>query len=324
VEKSLPAILTAVLLLMAACGPRPSDDVAASGGGPIASFLKENKLEGQVVLVEFGTIGCELSNSGLDAMIDLVNRRTIPNLSFARLDPVADEKAFEEYYKGKSAPFPVVRDPRMKVATALGTTIYPQFALLDKFGRVRFRGSQPTENDLAGWVKALATETMDAGPDAPVFGTATLDAAALLAATRLPDLSGAVKPLASYKGKSGFLLAFLDTRCPFSNVAIREFPKVVPILQEKNIGSLVVNIGDGKAAVKKTYSPGAPVVFDTGKVTQRCWNVQSVPTLVLLDSTGAVAYRDGAVWSDVAAATAKMLNLPAGSVTLEAQSTTQG
>jgi len=319
------AVLTAFLLFLAACGSKPSGAVPASDAGPIASFLKDNKLEGQIVLVEFGTFGCELSNNGLDAMIELAKRKAIPDLSYARLEPIADDKAFEECYKAKSAPFPVVRDIKMKVANALGTTIYPQFALLDKFGRVRYRGAQPAEKDLAEWVKALAAEAKDPGPDAPVFGTARLDAAGLLATTRLPDLSGAVKPLAGHKGKAGIMLAFVDTKCPFSNVAIRELPKVASVLQQKEIACLLVNIGEPEVAVKKAYAPDAPVVYDIGKTTQKCWNVQSVPTIVLLDSAGAVAYRGGAAWAGVAAATEKMLNLTAGSVLLdEAQSTIQG
>jgi len=117
------------------------------------------------VLVEFGTVGCELSNSGLDSMVSLANRNAIPGLSFVRLEPTADNKAFDDYYKAKSVPFPVVRDQKMIVANAPGTTRYPQFALLDKFGRVRYRGSQPAEKELAGWVKTLMSETSDPGPD---------------------------------------------------------------------------------------------------------------------------------------------------------------
>jgi len=326
VKKSLrPALLTAALLLMAACGTEPSGTVPATGGGPVGSFLNENKLEGRVVLVEFGTIGCELSNSGLDAMIDLANRKAIPGLSFARLEPTSDAKALDEYYKEKSAPFPVVHDIKMEVANALGTTIYPQFALLDKFGRVRYRGAQPAEQELAEWVKALTAETSDLGPDATMFGASRLDAAPLLATTRLPDLFGDVKPLAALKGKGGILLAFVDTKCPFSNVAIREFPKVAAVLKEKDVTSLLVNIGEPEAAVKKAYVPDAPVVYDTSKTTQKCWNVQSVPTIVLLDSAGAVTYYGVAAWASVASATEKMLNLTAGSMLLdEAQSTIQG
>jgi peroxiredoxin len=318
------AVLTAFLLVAAACGSKPTGAVPTASVGPVASFLKDNNLAGQIVLVEFGTIGCELSNSGLDTLISLARRKAIPGLSYARLEPIADDKAFEEYYKPKSAPFPVVRDPQMNVANALGTTIYPQFALLDKFGRVRYRGAQPSEKDLTGWANTLAAETKDPGPEAPMFGTAKLDAAALLATTRLPDLSGVVKPLAEYKGKAGILLAFVDTKCPFSSVAIREFPKVAPLLNEKGISSLLVSIGEPEAEVKRAYAAGTTVVHDTGKVTQKCWNVQSVPTLFLLDSAGAVTYQGGATWAEVATATEKMLNLQVGSFKLEAKGTTQG
>jgi hypothetical protein len=158
-----------------------------------------------------------------------------------------------------------------------------------------------------------------------VSGTTGSGAASLLMTTRLPDLFGAVKPLDAHKGRSGILLAFVDTKCPFSNVAIREFPKVASVLNEESIASLLVNIGEPEATVKKAYVASAPIVYDTSKVTQKSWNVRSVPTIVLLDSAGAVAYRGGASWSGVAAATEKMLNLTAGSVVLdEAQSTIQG
>lgn len=214
-KKFLPvAVLTAFLLFLAACGSRPSSTAPASGV-PAASFVKDNKLEGQAA-----------------------------------------------------------KDP---------------------------------------------------GRDAPVSGTTGPDAAALLTTTRLPDLFGAVKPMAGHKGKAGIMLAFVDTKCPVSNVAIRELPKVASVLRQREIASLLVNIGEPDVAVKKAYASDAPVVYDTGKTTQKCWNVRSVPTIVLMDSAGGVAYQGGAVWPGIATATEKMLNLTAGSVLLdEAQSTIQG
>ena len=165
----------------------------------------------------------------------------------------------------------------------------------------------------------------DQGRNTPAVGTARPDAATLLMTTRLPDLSGAVKPLAGHKGKAGIMLVFVDTKCPFSNVAIRELPKVAAVLKEKDVASLLVNIGESEAAVNKSYVPDAPVVYDTSKTTQKRWNVKSVPTIVLMDSGGAVVYQGAAAWAGVAAATEKMLNLTAGSVLLnEAQSTIQG
>ena len=317
------AILTA-FVLMAACGAGKAGAGPTQGAGPIEQFLKEQQLEGKVVLVEFGTVGCELSGKGLEAMADMAQRQAVPGLAFARLEPLDDDKAFDEYYKARALPFPVVRDRKMVLAQALGTTVYPQFVLLDKFGRVRFRGSLPAEQSLREWAGVLAAEEKDQGPNAPMFGKAELDAAALLSVTRLPDLAGTAKPLTEYQGKSGLLLAFVDTRCPFSSVAIRELPRVAASLAGHGVASLLVNIGEAEAAVKKTYAPGAAVVYDTSRQTQNCWNVQSVPTLVLLDAAGAVAYKGGAVWADVARAGEKMLSLAAGSITLQAQSTAQG
>jgi hypothetical protein len=165
----------------------------------------------------------------------------------------------------------------------------------------------------------------DRGPGDPASDTTGLAATSLLMTTRLPDLFGDVKPLAELKGKAGIMLAFVDTKCPFSNAAIREFPKVATVLETCGIASLLVNIGEPEANVKKTYVPDAPVVYDTSKTTQKKWNVRSVPTIVLMDSAGAVAYQGAAAWTAVAAATEKMLNLTAGSVLLnQAQSTIQG
>ena len=214
-KKFLPAaVLTAFLLLLAACGSKQSGTAPASGG-PAASFVKDNKLEGQAA-------------------------------------------------------------------------------------------------------KGL-------GRDVPASGTAGPDAAALLTTTRLPDLFGAVRPLAAHKGTAGILLAFVDTKCPFSNVAIRELPKVASVIETHGIASLLVNIGESEAAVRRTYAPDVPVVYDTSKATQKCWNVRSVPTVVLLDSVGSVAYRGAAAWTGVATAADKMLSLTAGSVLLdEAQNTIQG
>jgi hypothetical protein len=180
-------------------------------------------------------------------------------------------------------------------------------------------GSKPQDN------RAEAQVAEDPGTDAPVLGTAKPGTACLLATTRLPDLFGDVRPLSALKGKGGILLVFVDTKCPFSNVAICEFPKVAAVLKEKDVTSLLVNTGEPEAAVKKAYVPDAPVVYDTSKTTQKCWNVKSVPTIVLADSGGAVVYQGAGAWAGVVAATEKMLNLSAGSVLLnEAQIAIRG
>ena len=318
----------AVVLILAACGS--GDKPTAQTGtdsSPVANLLKENNLQGKVVLIEFGTIGCELSNQGLDAMADWQRRNAIPGLSFLRLEPTADKKTFDDYYTKKALPFPVVRDIDMKIANALGTTIYPRFALIDKFGRVRYRGNQPVEKDLASWTTELQNEKTDAGTNAPMFGSTALDAASLLTNSKLPNLDGALKSLNEYQGPTGLLLTFVDTRCPFSAKASQDIPKVATNLAGYGIGTVLVNISDPADAVKKRYKEGvsgATVVYDTSKQTQQCWNVQFVPLTVLFNKTGEVIYRGSPIWTEVAAMLAKQLNLPAGSINLEAKGTYQG
>ena len=321
-----------VLLTLAACGSKPGKPAAKSsakpaGASPVAEMLKAQKLEGKVVLVEFGTIGCQLSDQCLDSMAELQRRGAVPGLAFVRLEPTEDQKTVDEYYAKKSLPFPVVPDKGMAIANALGTTVYPRFALLDKFGHVRYRGNMPAVKELADWTRKLGDETADPGPNAAMLGVAKFDVPALLKSSRLPDLGGMVRPLADYRGPKGMLFTFVDTKCPFSARASSDVPAVAAGLARQGITTVLVNIGEPAAEVKKTYRQGvagAALVYDSTKATQQDWNVQFVPLTVLTDTAGLVMYRGSPVWSAVAAATEKGLGLARGSVKLDAVGTNQG
>jgi peroxiredoxin len=317
-KQLLPFVLCSIALLVAACGSPVKTAQAQPGtDSPVAAMLKAHQLEGRVVLVEFGMIGCQLSGSGLDSMAEWQRRNALPGLAFLRLEPTADKQTFDSYYSAKTLGFPVVRDTAMAVANALGTTVYPRFALLDKFGRVRYRGSQPSEKDLAEWAGKLNSEKADAGPAAPQFGTVQLDVPALLAATKLPALDGAVKSLRDYRGKNGLLLLFVDTYCPFSAAAAKDIPAVAEALNKRGVPTVLVNIGDPEARTKSFYSQGvtgATVVYDTSKFTQDRWNIQFVPTAVLVDADGNLVYSGSPVWEHVTEKVAAALNLPADSV----------
>ena len=164
--------IPAVVLLLAACGATArATSVQTDTGSPVAVMLKQEKLDGHVVLVEFGMTGCPMSQAGLDSMAAWHTRNTVRGLAFLRLDPGRDKAALDKYYAAESLPFPVVRDTTLAVDKALGGSGFFQFLLLDKFGRVRFRGGQPSVADIAGWTAALAAETADAGPKAPLFRT---------------------------------------------------------------------------------------------------------------------------------------------------------
>jgi peroxiredoxin len=328
VKQLLPFLLCSVVLLVAACGsPGKKAQAPSSSESPVAMMLKAHQLEGRVVLVEFGMIGCQLSGVGLDSMAEWQRRNAIPDLALLRLEPTPDKQTFDGYYAAKSLGFPVVRDTSLVVANALGTTVYPRFVLLDKFGRVRYRGSQPSEKDLAEWTGKLNSEKADAGPGAPQFGTVELDVPALLAATELPSLDGKVKSLRDYRGKNGLLLLFVDTYCPFSATAAKDVPAVAEALQKRSVPIVVVNIGDPEARVKSFYNAGitgATIVFDTAKTAQDRWNIQFVPTVVLLDADGNLVYSGSPVWEHVTEKVASALNLPADSVKTSVQGTPGG
>ena len=135
------------------------------------------------------------------------------------------------------------------------------------------------------------------------------------------------KSLAEYSGKLGVLLAFVDTKCPFSAGASKEMPVVAAALKQYGVGTVLVNIGDPEADVRKAYGSGFPdvsVVYDAGKAVQQNWKVEFVPTVVLLDTAGQVIYRGSPVWADVATALAKKLSLAPDAVKLDAQGTKQG
>jgi thiol-disulfide isomerase/thioredoxin len=327
-KQLFPFLLCSVVLLVAACGsPGKTAKTQPGSDSTVTAMLKAQQLEGRVVLVEFGTIGCQLSGVGLDSMAEWQRRNAVPGLAFLRLEPTADKQTFDSYYSTKTLGFPVVHDTAMTVATALGTAVYPRFVLLDKFGRVRYRGIQPAEKDLAEWTGKLSSEKTDAGPSAPQFGTVALVVPALLAETKLPALDGKVMSLRDCRGKNGLLLLFVDTYCPHSAATAKDIPAVAQALNRRDVPVVVVNIGDPEARVKSFYSAGiagATIVFDTGKTTQDRWNIQYVPTAVLLDAAGNLVYSGSPVWDHVTGRVAAALNLPAESVKAGVKGTSGG
>lgn len=317
----LVALLAIVPLTLVAIGCKPK---AASRPGPVvpadtpaSRFLKAQGLQGRVVLMQFGLLNCAVSNEGLDQMIRMRQENIIPHLVFLRVEAGKDPKAVEQYYATKASGFPVFRDPDASVARSLDATVYPTFVLADKFGRVRYRGKFPDEDKLSDWVEALLEQKDDAGPDVTLFGVESADLPALLAATKLPRVDGTVKPLRDYVGQHGLLVVFVDTSCPFSGTAIGDMPNVAAALAGHGIPCVLINLGDPKEEVLDFYAKrntGTPVLYDVTTATLENWKVDSVPTVCFLDTEGKVFYRGNAVWSDLAAAVEKALELPAGSV----------
>ena len=347
----IPALAAAVLglLVFAGCkrsAPPPATKPAATqqsaatirqnaayaAAAPLREqLLTQYDLKGRVAMIEFGMVingvlTCELSAQGLDGMVLHQKLNDVPGLAFLRVEQSKDAAAVDAYYKDKDLKFPVYRDPNMTMAHAFMATSVPTFVLVDKFGRVRYRGSEPG-NQLGKWVADLQAEKADAGPDVAMLGVVTLDGAKLLAATALQDLSGQRVALDGAMGPQGIVLVFVDTTCPFSGQALRDMPTVAPTLSKANINSFVVNIDGSKEVVTKYYGGknlGAPVIYDPTDATLTRWNIKSTPAIVYIGPDKTIAYNGVAVWADVASAIEKARQLPPGTIKFTARGTSYG
>ena len=322
------ATLVAVCTLALATGCR-RDVLATPPAQPITvtDFLARYDLTGKVVLLEFGTIGCEKSGAGLDEMIDLDRHKIIPGLSFARLERSADRKAADAYYAKKAPAFPIHHDPNSAMARAFGATAYPAFVLVGKFGHVRYRGGFPDEH-LSDWAEALVAETSDPGKDVPLFGAARLDIPKLLTNTRLPSVSNEkLRPLADYAGNGGLMIVFVDISCPFAGQAMTEIPAVAAKLAERDLQTVLVNVDDNRADTLEFHRELAlpvPVAYDTTTGTRLRWGVSSVPTIFVLGADNTIHYSGPAVWERVARAAETSLGLNAGAIQFNSAGTEYG
>ena len=330
-------LLVAVALLpLVACGCKDkpaapgsmaaNEQVAKEHQAMRASFLAEHELTGRVALVEFGTLGCKLSEQGLDEMAFLHGTDAIPQLAYARVEASKDAAAVEKYFKAKSLKFPVHRDPETKLAQAFDATCYPSFVIVGKFGRVRYRGSWP-EKQLGEWAAALLAEKTDPGPGVAMLGAVTLDGTKLLAETKLPDMAGREATLDALSAPGGLLLLFVDTTCPYSAQAMADMPVVADTLSRQNVHSVAVSIEGTKEAVEGRFGkgpPGVPLLYDATSGTKEAWNVQSVPTVAYISPGKQVAYYGKALWSDVAKAIETARGMKAGTIRFTTRGTRFG
>lgn len=318
---SVAALVAAAAgILLAGCSsqaPAPSP----------ADFLKEQGLQGKVALIEFGLIGCVLSDSGLDRLIALHRDQEIEDLVYLRVESETDAATVEAYYAAKAPGFPVVHDAAGTVGRAFEAMVIPTFVLVDKFAHTRYRGPMPDVDKLRDWADTLDRETTDPGPAAPLFGVTRVAMQQLLDETRLPDLGGAVKPLRAYMGKQGMLAVFVDSSCPFSGMAVQDMAQVAATLAKRDVSSLLVNLAQPKDTVAEFFGQrdtGTPVLYDVTTATQEQWKVDSVPTVVLFGADGTVGYRGKALWRNLAEAVEGLLKLEAGTIDFGVQGTEYG
>lgn len=292
-----------------------------------ADFLRKQGLDGKIVLIEFGQVGCEISHEGLLTMQRMQAEQEIPDLNYLRVEASEESEPFTIYFAENASTIPVYYDPSTDVAKSFEATAYPNFVLIGKSGRVRYRGGFPPDK-LANWVKALSEEKRDPGADVALFGADSLNIPELLTSTKLPDTSGTEpQPLADYLGKNGLMLLFVDTECPFAGEAMSQTPVIAQTLAQHEIPVVLINIDQDEKIVAKFYAEkqiGTAVVYDTTDVTHVKWNVSSVPTVVLISSSQEILYKGPAVWQKVASALEASLGLEANSISFSEHGTEYG
>lgn len=333
----LPVFLVAVVLFAASgCGKsdskleeQPGDastQEEAAMDSARADFIEHYRPEGRILLIEFGLVGCELSDTGLDGMAQLHLDDAIPGLSYVRVELSKDAAATDEYYASKSLKLPVHRDPEAQLAKAFEATAHPTFVIVGKFGRVRYRGRYP-DDKLKEWVAGLQAEQADPGPGLALLGTVKLDVPKLLAETKLPSLTGEPKVLDGLMGGEGLLVMFVDTTCPFSGQALGDIPSVAGTLSALKINSVLVNLDDSEETVKEYFAgrkTGAPLLYDVTTGTRKRWGVRSVPTVIFVSSDKKIGYNGNAVWATVATAIEKSRGMKAGTIQFSAEGTEFG
>ena len=320
------AVAALLPLALAGCKGTTTAKTPLEGEALRQRFLDQHRLKGQVALIEFGLVGCKLSEQGLKQMAWLHREKAISGLSFVRVEASEDAAAVEKYYQGMSLEFPMYRDPDTSVARAFSATAYPTFIVVGKFGRVRYRGRFPEER-LGEWVAALRAEKADPGAGVALLGVPKLDVPKLLAQTKLPDLGGRERTLGRLMGSGGLMLMFVDTACPYSRQAVADIPMVASSLSRLRINTVLINIDEPEQDVKKAFTTrqaGAIVLYDVTSRTGNYWNVQRVPTVMFVDPGRKIGYNSGAVWADLGAAIEEARGLAKGTVSFEAKGTEYG
>jgi cytochrome oxidase Cu insertion factor (SCO1/SenC/PrrC family) len=119
---------------------------------------------------------------------------------------------------------------------------------------------------------------------------------------RPTDLQGKAYDLSAYAGKP-VLINFWASWCPPCRAELPALNRAAGVLQADDIVTLAVNVGDSKAAVLRfldEYPIDFPVLLDEAGESMAQWAIKGMPTTVLLDSRGGIAFHVAGerVWDD--------------------------
>lgn len=138
------------------------------------------------VVVFLGT-HCPLSNAYAPALAELAGRYRARGIGFVGVNAVPEEDAAaaERHAREYGLPFPVLKDSRAALVTALDARVTPEVFLLDRERRVRYRGriddtyatrtqkrARPAERDLEAALEAVLAGKPVARPVTEALGCA--------------------------------------------------------------------------------------------------------------------------------------------------------
>jgi peroxiredoxin len=111
----------------------------------------------------------------------------------------------------------------------------------------------------------------------------------------LPDADGKEHSLASLKGKSGTLILFVATQCPYSNAYNERMQKLAEEYRAKGVNVVGINSNSTEPAAEvKQHAADKGLTFtilkDAGNQIADRYGAQVTPEAYLLDASGKLVY----------------------------------
>lgn len=109
----------------------------------------------------------------------------------------------------------------------------------------------------------------------------------------LQDLNGKTVSSADFKGKA-VIMFFWATWCPYCRVEIPVLAKKYNEIKGNNIELLAIDIGEKADKVAKFMSKADakfPVLLDTDSRVANSYNLLGIPTIILINSQGKIAFQ---------------------------------
>lgn len=107
----------------------------------------------------------------------------------------------------------------------------------------------------------------------------------------LPDARGKMVDLAAYRGKV-VLVNFWASWCPPCRQELPSFSRLRQRVSPESLEILSVNVGeDAETVFDFIGDPRFPVLFDRDAKAMALWSVKAMPTTLLVDRQGHIAFR---------------------------------